>query len=260
MMGLLHLQQLLKATIYKQKFLDLKLNDSAWSAVVDIHDNKFWKCLYILLRAVFPALKALRYCDANKPAMDKIFYLSHKTTVAIENSIDSLNDKDLFGSIQGDLSLHREGNIVLGETHDDDDSMSGDEAVVFQDVPSEISEDDLDDNNYDGNDETLTQNNDRWNLSFGRQILWHWEKRKNKIEHEYAVLCVMPEVHRDFQEQMTGHHRDMIEIVANHLHLPPCPNTNPLIAAKSLFEIVDIFWNEFKSFQNSTHPYHEPCR
>ena len=135
MMRLLRLQHPLKATVYQQKFLDLKLNDSARSAVIDIQDDKFWKCIYVLLRAVFPALKALCYCDANKPAMDKIFYLSHRTTTAIENSIDSLNDEDLFGSIQGDLSLHREGNIVLGENHDDS-SVSGDEAVVsFQDGP-----------------------------------------------------------------------------------------------------------------------------
>ena len=59
---------------------------------------------------------------------------------------------------------------------------------------------------------------------------------------------------------MTGHHRDMIKIVVKRLHLPPCPNANPLIASLSPFEIVDIFWNEFKSFQNNTHPYHEQSR
>ena len=72
MMRLLHLKGPLLSTIHQQKFLNLKLNDSAHSAVIDIHDNKFWKCLYILLRAAFPALKALCYCNANKPAMDKI--------------------------------------------------------------------------------------------------------------------------------------------------------------------------------------------
>ena len=40
----------------------------------------------------------------------------------------------------------------------------------------------------------------------------------------------------------------------------PCPNTNPAVSSMSLHNIIDTFWNEFKAFQNSTHPYHEPSR
>ena len=59
MMHLIRLQQPLKATIHQQKFLDLTLTTSARGAVQDIKDENFWKCMYILLRAVFPALGAL---------------------------------------------------------------------------------------------------------------------------------------------------------------------------------------------------------
>ena len=52
----------------------------------DIENPDFWKCLYIILRAVFPALRLLRYCDKSKPAMDKIYYLSYRTTQALEQS------------------------------------------------------------------------------------------------------------------------------------------------------------------------------
>jgi hypothetical protein len=52
----------------------LTLNVSAKAAVHDIEDDKFWKCLYVLLRAVYPALRALRYCDSNLPVMDKISF------------------------------------------------------------------------------------------------------------------------------------------------------------------------------------------
>ncbi len=90
------LQQPLKATIHQQKFLDLTLTKSAKGAVQDINDDNFWKCMHILLRAVFPALRALWYCDSNTPCMDKIYYLSHRTTVAIENLQDDLNDERLF--------------------------------------------------------------------------------------------------------------------------------------------------------------------
>ncbi len=44
------------------------------AVVNDIQDEIFWKTIYCLLYAVFPAL-ILRYCDSNIPAMDKIFFL-----------------------------------------------------------------------------------------------------------------------------------------------------------------------------------------
>ena len=35
-------------------------------------------------------------------------------------------------------------------------------------------------------------------VSFGRQVIWHWNKRKQRIEHGYViagwVLCVMEDV------------------------------------------------------------------
>ncbi len=114
MMHLIHLQQPLKATIHQQKFLDLTLTTSARGAVQDIKDKNFWKCMYILLRVVFPALRALWYCDSNTPCMDKLFHLSHRTMVAIENSLDDLNDESLFGSLKTDHNLIEEGIIVLG--------------------------------------------------------------------------------------------------------------------------------------------------
>jgi len=118
MMRLIRLQQPLTATIHQQKFLDLTLTTSAKGAVQDIKEDKFWKCMYILLRAMFPALRALRCCDSSTPCMDKLFHLSHRTTVAIENSLDDLNDKSLFGSLQTDQNLIEEGNIVLGSDLD----------------------------------------------------------------------------------------------------------------------------------------------
>ncbi len=70
MVRLLRLQKPLAATIHQQKFVDLTLNNSVRAAVYDIKEDKFWKCIYMLLRAVFPALRLLCYCNKNKPAMD----------------------------------------------------------------------------------------------------------------------------------------------------------------------------------------------
>ncbi len=97
---LLCLQQPLAATIHQQRFVDLNLKDSVRGAVHDIKDNKFWKCVYLLVRAVFPALRLLCYCNESKPAMDKIFFLSHRTTLALKKLEEFLNDRNLFGSLR----------------------------------------------------------------------------------------------------------------------------------------------------------------
>ena len=55
MMRLLRLKQPLIATIHQQKFVDLNLNDTVRGAVQDIKDDTLWKCIYLLLHAVFPA-------------------------------------------------------------------------------------------------------------------------------------------------------------------------------------------------------------
>jgi hypothetical protein len=72
----LRLRQALFSTINEQKFLELESvkKQSVRHAIRDIEDKKFWKCLYVILQCVFPALRALRFCDASRPVMDKIFF------------------------------------------------------------------------------------------------------------------------------------------------------------------------------------------
>jgi len=158
-------------------------------AVQDIENPDFWKCLYIILRAVFPALRLLRYCDKSKPAMDKIYYLSYRTTQALEQLESVLNDEALFGQITSDRNLGRAMEI-LGLEDNDEVEDNGVGTVTFANADS---------NDDDDDDEDDDENNV---LSFGRQFIWHWDKRKNKIEHEYTIagwaLCVMPEVRKDY--------------------------------------------------------------
>ncbi len=70
---LLRLKRALKATIHVAAFESVAKNARVVLAVEDIEDEVFWKSIFCLLRTVFPALKALRYCNSNVPAMDKIF-------------------------------------------------------------------------------------------------------------------------------------------------------------------------------------------
>jgi len=259
MMRLLRLRLPLKATIHQQKFLDLHLTPSVRSAMRDIDDDDFWKSMYILLRAVYPALRALRFCDSSQPVMDKIYFLSHRTTEAIKRSEQSLNDDNLFGRLEMDeASLRTEAETVFGDDFSlqqirqvdgsDDDNGGG----AFDDSSEDSSDDDAGD--YGGYD-------------FGQRVLWHWEHRKSKIGHDYAItgwaLSVMADIHHDVDERIdedNGKHRDAIERVVKRLHEPPCPNTHPEVLGKDEGAIVDMFWNEFKAFRNRTHPFHEPSR
>jgi hypothetical protein len=91
-------------------------------------------------------------------------------------------------------------------------------------------------------------------MSFGRTVLSHWNGRRKKIEHEYAIawwaLSVVGEVPIDVREQMRGEHRDAIECVIRRLYVDPCANSHPDIRSMSEAEIIDTFWNEFKAFHN----------
>ena len=91
------------------------------------------------------------------------------------------------------------------------------------------------------------------------QFVWHWEKQKLHIEHEYTItgwaLCVMSDVTKDVAERMKDKHRDAIELVVCQLHLLPKPNLET--SSLSVADLLDTFWNKFKAYQNCTNPYHD---
>ncbi len=97
---LLSQKRALRATIHSPTFKSYAHNSRVVLAIQDIEDKKFLKAIYCLLRAVSPALIALPYCDANYPAMDKIFYRAHRANDAILNPAMDLDDVDLFGPMQ----------------------------------------------------------------------------------------------------------------------------------------------------------------
>ena len=101
-------------------------------------------------------------------------------------------------------------------------------------------------------------------MSFARQVTWHWNKRRQRIEHEYSIaawaLCIMDPVQTDVRDRLTGEHCDVIGRVVTRLYLPPCPNPNPIVRTMLPHKIIDTFWNEFKAFHNCTQLYHNMSR
>jgi hypothetical protein len=86
--------------------------------------------------------------------------------------LDSLNDKELFGSLTPDRNLTH-GNINFDGINDSDDEVD----IIFSDS-------DDDDDTEESNE--ATPNNSA--MSFGRTVFsHHWNGRRKKIEHEYAL-------------------------------------------------------------------------
>ena len=112
MIRILRLKDALIATIHTAEFKELEKNDVIRAAIQDIANPQFFKALYVLLRAVFPALRVLRFCDKGEPCLDKIFYLAHRATEALAKSKTLLSDARLF-------------------TFDDDEFLAVEQSEVF---------------------------------------------------------------------------------------------------------------------------------
>jgi hypothetical protein len=68
--------------------------------------------------------------------MDKIFFLSHTTILALEKLGEFLNNRNLFGSLSSDSNLTQVGKIVLGEGSD----ISDEKNAVFENAPPQSEE------------------------------------------------------------------------------------------------------------------------
>jgi hypothetical protein len=65
----------------------------------------------------------------------------------------------------------------------------------------------------------------------------------------------MPEVRRDVTEHLRGDHRDAMERIVKKLHESPGANMNPAVTGKTVDDIVDLLWDEFKAFRNKSAPF-----
>ena len=131
---LLRLKPALLATIHQPQFADLILNDRCRLAIQDIQNPKFWKAIYVLLRAVYPHLRFLRFCDSNTPVMDKLYFLCHRATEALKLSFNDEDQDSLFLEFDDDEGVDFElaqifesneggnnasrGNLYCHESHE----------------------------------------------------------------------------------------------------------------------------------------------
>ncbi len=84
---LLWQKKALNAIVHGAVFSSVAMNSQMTLSLQDIEDEVFWKAIHVLLHAVFPALKALQYCDSNTSSMDKIYHLSKTAEDVILTSV-----------------------------------------------------------------------------------------------------------------------------------------------------------------------------
>ncbi len=109
----------LKATIHNADFTHSIMNQQLEEAIKDIENKVIWKALYCLLHSVFLALKALWYCDSDKPSIDKIFFLVQRVDNALLKSQTLLYDEEIFGLIKGVAVAECQDELaeVFGESY-----------------------------------------------------------------------------------------------------------------------------------------------
>ena len=115
MMRLLRLKDQLLTTIHEKSVGELDLNARARYAIIDIMDDVFWRALYALVCTIYPAIYVLRYCESNTPAMDEVYHLAHRTSIAIQKSTKDLNATVIFIPLVIMDVLQMEENEVYGE-------------------------------------------------------------------------------------------------------------------------------------------------
>ena len=129
---LLRLRAPLMSTIHQAKFATIglvKTEGRVQEYIQDLNDPEFWKAIYQLLRAAFPALCALRYADSGKPSLDKIHMICNRLTLALNASKEPLSNQVLFPG-QVDVGLEQEMTIAE-EEEDDEDEMEFEERFVL---------------------------------------------------------------------------------------------------------------------------------
>ena len=180
--------------------------------------------------------------------MDKLYYLCHMTTNAITRSTTSLNDGDVITSSEPDDEA---ADYEVDSSEDDDDDS--DDEFNENEVSSEDKDDDEGNTEFD-----VSMNSDSESIdeSLAGRVLCAWNRRKGPVESNFSIvgwaLNVQSEVMDDVKKRMNGGHRDKIEAVIRKLYADREDD--------NIMKCIDIFWDEYKLFENKQGQFNVPHR
>ena len=98
----------LAATVNDPNHVLLDKNQRMHKACVDVKNHDVWHALYIICALCHGPMLVLRFSDAGEPAMDQVFYWTHKTCVFIKEHEDEINKVELFA---GNGDVEEDGNF-----------------------------------------------------------------------------------------------------------------------------------------------------
>jgi hypothetical protein len=131
------------STVHAAQFKEVDKSDVVSATIKDINDPKFFKAMYIVLRAVYPAIRVLRYCNKREQCMDKLYYLTSCATDAINRSKELLNDPDNF-KFDEDITLVMEEEEIYGAATANEDDTQIEPEFSDDDDPQDAMEPDED--------------------------------------------------------------------------------------------------------------------
>ena len=243
----LRLRQALLATIHSPEWQGSKFNSIVNRAAETVECAGMWKCIYLLLRAVFPALRLLRHADSNTPAMDKVEFLLHRTEQALIKSADDLNNDAIWGELSLNVQIEEEADAADADEFDDDDDAGDEDGDDASSAATTNSDED------ESGDEDETSDDED---GLSGVLLRLWNHRKTKMTSDFSVtawaLSIMPEARDDVRRRLSGHHRTQIERTVIKLHKYDV-DADPA-------KLVSAFWDEYESFDKRTGVFDSPCR
>lgn len=242
----LRLMKPLRSTVNSAKWESHDRTAIMNRAAADINNDKFWKQVYVVLRALWPILKCLRLCDSNKPGMCKVVYLMQKTREALEKSKADLDDLTLF-TVNTDVAIDEE-DAEFSDDEDDEEEASSDEEEEGEDEGGEDADKDADEDEEVSDFDTLSE-----------KMIKIFNKRAAAIENPFATLAwicsVDPEVRKDVKARFKKvEHQDDIEktITITKLYAHETDANIP--------EILNTFWKEWRHFSDEMGMYEQRNR
>ena len=169
------------------------------------------------LRAVFPLMVLLLYCDMASPVMDGLYYYVQRTDETLSKSKEALNILDLKKMVAQLGKLKRASRDELKSSSDDEDGSN--EVGAKSDESDESHDEDLTPSETMETSTTL-EADDR----LGGKLSKLWRRRRPDLVHPFAVagyyLCPVPEVMEHRKQHGTGSDRLVVEKLLVKLMLP----------------------------------------
>lgn len=251
------------AMIADPNFKNLKKDQAPPEELVSVlNDEMFWRYIVKFLHAMYSPLRLLRLCDTRSPCMDKLHYFSLMTTEGLLEAKTFLNCWDALSNVENELFhrqfLHKMQHLVA--TRKKEKAIQKATAIKKKTkkkiIDSDTDDDDDDDSSL-GEEEAPEDSDDNDDnqsvestMGLGEQILKIWEKRKPKLEHDYAIAAWLLSPCRQIQTQVNaklkGTHKDS----ANNLLKKLFVNVTvvPSKANAEFVKISEIFWEEWSGF------------